>query len=561
LKLRASSNAPFAEIYPIPFEGLARDVPAKETVGSKAHNLMRLAERGLPVPPAFVLGAGLCRDYLLRGAEALEALNGILDRELDRLGRSTGKHFGDPKRPLLVSVRSGAAVSMPGMMETVLNVGLNDTTARGLVRMTGSPRLAFDCQRRLVQQFGEVVHGIPAAAFEAKLAAALASESVTDIGELGTMALKELVAAYKDAFKSAAGSEFPSDPWVQLRDSIEAVLRSWSSERAQRYRTLNDIPDDLGTATTVQVMVYGNMGPSSGSGVGFTRNPADGRNELYADYLTNAQGEDVVSGRRNVVGLDELARRAPQAYVALLGMRTLLEQEFNDMQDFEFTVEDGRLYLLQSRIGKRTPLAALRIAHDLAAVGLISTAQAVSRLRNVDLDRIETVRLQPTPDQAPLTEGIAASPGVVIGAVAFDPTRVSVLKRRGKPIILVRPHAETADMRALADAAALIAVRGARTSHAAVVARQLDKACIVGCKGVAIDASGRSGTFGNVPIREGETLSIDGASGQIYRDEIVVVKERPVELLNEVRMWEAAAERNNAALRLASPKPMARGGS
>jgi len=528
-------------IYRIPFNGTARQIPAAETVGSKAHNLMRLAARGLPVPPAFILGTEVCRDYLRRGEAALEGLAEVLDRELQQLGACTGRHFGDVKRPLLVSVRSGAAVSMPGMMETVLNVGLTEATLRALIRMTGNPRLGYDCRCRLVQQYGEVVHAIAPARFAARRNAVLTEHGVSEVDELDTGGLGQMAKAFGDEFETATGERFPSDPHVQLKAAIEAVFRSWASVRAQSYRKLNGIRDDLGTAAAVQAMVFGNLGPASGSGVGFTRNPADGSNELYVDYLSNAQGEDVVAGRRRTMDLAELERRAPEAFRSLVEARSALEQEFRDMEDFEFTVEEGRLFMLQSRTGKRTPLAALRIAHDLAEQGLISTGEALARLEAVELDGIEHVRLDPTADQAPLAHGTPASTGVAVGAAVFDPARVAALNRGGNSIILVRQNAETSDIGALSEAAALIAAEGARTSHAAVVARELGKVCIVGCEGLAIDPSGRKGLFGKETIEEGEILSVDGARGEIYRGAIGVLRERPNDLLAKIAQWRATA--------------------
>ena len=525
------------EVYRIPFNGGVERIPAKETVGSKAHNLMRLAQRGLPVPPAFVLGTEVCRDYLKRGAAALEGLDGILNCELQQLGGLIGRYFGDAKRPLLLSVRSGAAISMPGMMETVLNVGLTEATLSALIRMTGNPRLAYDCRRRLLQQFGEVVHGIAPAKFEGRLRTVLADLGAMDVDELATGGLRQIADAFQDEIETGAGERFPSDPQEQLKASIEAVFRSWSSARAQRYRKLNGIPDDLGTAAIVQAMVYGNLGPASGSGVGFTRNPADGSNELYVDYLANAQGEDVVAGRRRTMGLVELERRAPEAYRALIEARSLLEQEFGDLQDFEFTVEQGRLFLLQSRTGKRTPLATLRIAHDLAEEGLISPSEALARIEAIELDAIETIRLQPKSDQTAFARGIPASAGVAIGAVVFDPERVSTLKQGGKRIILVRETAETDDIGAMSEAAALVTGQGARTSHAAVVARQLGMVCIVGCEGLSIDRSGRKGVFGQETIEEGEIVSVDGARGEIYRGAIEILRDRPTELLSKFALW------------------------
>ena len=426
------------------------------------------------------------------------------------------------------------------MMETVLNIGLNDATLAGLIRMTGNPRLAHDCRRRLVQQYGEVVHGLAPTLFESRQKAALIDRGLSDIDEIDSNGLREIADADLEVFETSAGRAIPSEPNTQLRAAVEAVLRSWSSERARHYRRLNSIADDLGTAVIVQAMVYGNRGPRSGSGVDLTRNPSDGSNVLYVDYLANAQGEDVVGGRRQAMGLDELARRAPDAHRSLLGARSVLEQEFADMQDFEFTVEEGRLFLLQCRAGKRTPLAALRIAHDLVAEDAITPREALQRLEGVALDAIEILRLNPTKGQRPLLMGTPASAGVAIGAVVFDPERLPAVVRTGKPAILVRQSAETGDIRALSEAAALVAVEGARTSHAAVVARQLGKVCVVGCEGLTIDAAGRCADVGAEKLAEADMVTVDGATGAIYRGELEVVRERPVELLRKVTGWREA---------------------
>jgi pyruvate,orthophosphate dikinase len=528
-------------IFQIPFPGSASELPGKEIVGSKAHNLMRMGLRGLPVPPGFVISAEFCRNYLAHGKQALCGLDTALARELDRLGSLTGHHFGDARRPLLVSVRSGAAVSMPGMMETVLNVGLNDAAVSGLVRMTGNPRLAQDCRRRLVQQFGEVVHGICPSRFGGKVASALAMAGAAQLDELGTSELRELSEAFEAVFESEVGQAFPDEPAAQIRSAIEAVFRSWSSERAKSYRQLNGIPESLGTAVTVQAMVFGNLGPNSGAGVGFTRNPANGRNEVYVDFLANAQGEDVVAGRHRAAGLDDLERRAPRAHQALVAAKAVLEREFRDMQDFEFTVEEGRLLLLQARAGKRTPLAALQIARDLVAEKIISPAEALATLAALDLDEVEETRLQLVAGTVPLATGTSASIGVAVGAVAFDPERVAYLKRSKGPVILVRQTAETADVAALAEAAGLVTIEGARTSHAAVVARQLGKPCIVACGGLAIDGSGRHGTFGSERVAEGDVISIDAAAGLIFNGRLDILRSKPTELLQEIRSWQSAA--------------------
>ena len=525
------------DVFRIPPEGTVGELPTKATVGSKAHNLMRMARCGLPVPPGFALGTDVALAYVARGSAALNGVRAVLERELEQLGQTTGRRFGDARRPLLVSVRSGAPVSMPGMMETILNVGLTEEALRGLVRLTGNPRLALDCRRRFVQQFAEVVHGISPQPFDTLLADTLAREGLSRVEELDSEALRKLVDGFLECFVAATAQEFPADPMTQLEASIEAVLKSWLSERAKSYRALNRLPDTMGTAATVQMMVFGNAGPTSGSGVGFTRSPADGSDVLYIDFLANAQGEDVVAGRRIAVGSAELERRTPEAYRQLQAFKGRLEREFGDMQDFEFTIEQGQLYMLQTRTGKRTPLAALRIAHDLVGEGLISPADALERLDGVDLEAIETCELDPPNNLAPIARAVAASTGVAVGAAVFDPARIAELKRNGGRIVLLRRSAETADVAALAEVDALVAGLGARTSHAAVVARQLGKVCLVGCRDLAIDPGLRFACFGDVRLEEGDIITVDGATGAIYLGEVPVHRNRPEPLLAAVRGW------------------------
>jgi pyruvate,orthophosphate dikinase len=535
------------DVYRIPYDGPEASLPTKEMVGSKAHNLMRMARRGLSVPPGFVLGTSLCRAYLDRGIEALDGLEEVLERELEALGARTGRRFGDTKRPLLVSARSGAPVSMPGMMETVLNIGLTNTTLRGLLRLTGNPRLTADCRRRFVQQFAEVIHGLEAKPFEEILAARLKDEKLAQGEELDSRALNELAAAFEEKFQTLVGHEFPCPPTAQLRASVEAILKSWMSKRAQTYRKLNNISDLVGTATTVQQMVFGNAGPGSGSGVGFTRNPSDGTNALFVDYLTNAQGEDVVAGRRNVLGMEELERRAPESYQQMMRARGLLEQEFGDMQDFEFTVEEGHLYMLQARSGKRTPLAALRIAHDLLEEKIIPPQAALALLDGLDLDAVEAVELAPQPGMKPIARCVPASAGVAVGLAVFDTSRVAEFKCQGKPVVLLREHTETADIEALSRTEALVTAHGARTSHAAVVARQLGKVCLVGCHCLKIDAGGRSCSFGATAIQEGEAMTVDGTSGLVYRGELPVTRAKPKKLIDSILQWQHSGTRPKQA--------------
>jgi pyruvate,orthophosphate dikinase len=434
---------------------------------------------------------------------------------------------------------------MPGMMETVLNIGLNTTTRQGLIRMTGNPRLAADCHVRFVQQFGEVVCHVPLATFTDCQRQFLETLKVESLNDLDTAELKQLARLLEDTLAAKWGRRLPSDPLHQTTAAVDAVLRSWSSERATVYRKLNGIPQDLGTAVTVQAMVFGNLGPTSGAGVGFTRNPATGANELYVDYLANAQGEDVVAGRLKALGLDELQRRAPTAYRELIDARGKLEQEFSDMQDFEFTVEEGRLIMLQTRSGKRTPLAALRIAHDLVQERLISPEVAIERLRDTEIDAVEIVSFRNDERQPPLIRGISAGTGVAVGAAVFDPARAMALQQRGTPTVLVREGAETGDIEALAKAVALVTSQGARTSHAAVVARQLGKPCVVGCRGLVIDPTGRSAAIGDSEIAEGEMLSVDGDSGAVYRGALDVIRSRPTELIERIHSWHSHSTLTN----------------
>jgi pyruvate, orthophosphate dikinase len=513
------------------------ELPPPDVVGTKARNLMIMAQHALPVPPGFVLATELCRAYLVEGRKALATLESVLSAELARLAEMTGRRFGDAKRPLLVSVRSGAAVSMPGMMETVLNVGLTDTAMRGLIRLTGNPRLAFDCRRRLIAQYAEVVHGAPARPFEDIVTARLAADRLCSPHELDTEALQAIVEDSLAQFESTTGQAFPEEPIVQLVATVEAVLKSWSSERAKAYRRLNGIDDKAGTATLVQCMVFGNSGPLSGSGVGFTRNPADGSNAVYIDYLPSAQGEDVVAGRRNVLGADALEVRAPSVFAELMAGKTVLERTFRDAQDFEFTVEDGRLYLLQCRSAKRTPLAALRIASDLVAEKLIEPKEALTRLEGLDIDAIEVQGIDTSAAPPPIAKAVPASVGVVAGLAVLDPARLDTYAKRGKPLVLLREFAETVDVEAVAKAAGLVTAKGARTSHAAVVARQLGKVCLVGCAGLEIAADGRSARLEGDVIAEGDALTIDGATGAIYRGELAVVHRKPDALVKELRRW------------------------
>jgi pyruvate,orthophosphate dikinase len=510
-----------------------------EVVGHKAANLIRMAEARLPVPPGFVLATTLCRAYFDQGRRLPTDFPELLARSIRELEEATGLTFGGARRPLLVSVRSGAAVSMPGMMDTILNVGLGERTLPAMIRMTGNPRHAWDSYRRLVQAYAEVVHGLPVDPFERSLAVSLQREAVPAAGELDVAALKELTQEFLGHFASQVGQPFPQDPLTQLAGAAEAVFRSWETSRAVEYRRLHGLDDRAGTAVTVQAMVFGNMGGTSGSGVAFTRDPATGENTLYLDFLWNAQGEDVVSGRYPAQDSGNLQGTSPELYHELRQTGRKLELLFRDVQDFEFAVEEGRLHLLQSRDAKRTPWAALRIACDLVKEGLIDEATALDRLAQYDLDLIHLVRLVPKGDCWPLCTGTPASPGVAVGEIALSPESAVAMASAGRTSVLVREDISPADIAGLAAAAGVLTSRGGRTSHAAVVARQLNKVCIVGCRQLTVPVGSRGCRLGNRWFKEGDCLSLDGHSGTVYEGKLEVVVEKPIPYLREVERWKA----------------------
>ena len=504
---------------------------AAEELGFKAANLLRLARLGVPVPPAFVLGTSWCRAFLDGGAALPEGTREQLGAALRQLESATGLAFGSARRPLLVSVRSGAPVSMPGMMDTVLDVGLGEATLPGFIRLTGNPRLAWDSYRRLVESYAATVAGLDAAPFTAARRAALATAGAATLQDLDYRALRELTRAELALYRDAAGEPFPQAPLAQLEAAVAAVFASWNGARARWYRQAHAIPDGLGTAVTVQQMVFGNGGGTSGAGVGFTRDPATGEPGLYLDYAPNAQGEDVVAGRAALGGVEPLALLPLGIDTALNELARLLEREFRDVQEFEFTIEDGRLFVLQTRTAKRAPLAALRIAVELAEAGMIGAAEARARVAALEPAQLVVTRLEGAEAAPLLATGIAASAGVASGRIVFDPERARARAAGGEPVILVRDEVATEDIAGIESAAGLLAARGARTSHAAVVARQLGKACIVGCSALTIDAQARACTLGQTRLAEGELVTLDAGSGRIYAGGLRVVREPPAALL------------------------------
>jgi pyruvate,orthophosphate dikinase len=502
--------------------GTPDQAPASaETVGFKAFNLLRMADLGLPVPPAFVLGTHYCRDAQARETATSSVVWGPGLKELER---ATGQRFGDVRLPLLISVRSGAPVSMPGMMDTLLNVGLCNTTVAGLLRQTGNPRLVWDTYRRLVASYGELVAGVSSEIFETEYAAFAGTR---DEHGLDFAELRELTHRCLATYERAVGQPFPQDPQIQLAGAIGAVLGSWQSPRACAYRSQCGISAAIGTAVTVQAMVFGNAGGRSGAGVGFTRNPVSGEPTLWVDFLFNAQGEDVVSGRRSARGHEELAHTMPTVWEALRDAAAQLERAFGDMQDLEFTVQDTRLYILQTRSGKRTPQAAARIALDLLDEEVISADLARERTAALMPAALVRMHIAATGDKplTPLAHAASASNGVAVGEIVLDEARARTRHAAGASVVLVRRDAETDDIAALEVAAGLLTQRGARTSHAAVVARQLGKVCLVGCTALRLDESARTLQIGDAVMHEGDEVTLDGNDGAIYAGAARIVVE------------------------------------
>jgi pyruvate,orthophosphate dikinase len=502
-------------------------------VGNKAWNLMRLVHANMPVPPAFVLPTTWCGRA---PAESAVHIKRALTAGIQQLEAATGLQLGSPRRPLLVSVRSGAAVSMPGMMETVLDVGLNDATVQALIRMTGNPRLAWDCYRRLIQGYAEVVVDLPTAPFERLVDEELHRAGVDTERELDYRSLRALTSAMLDCYRTTAGRPFPADPYEQLSTATAAVFRSWDAPKAASYRQLNAISEASGTAVTIQRMVFGNAGGLSGAGVGFTRNPATGAREFYFDFKFNAQGEDVVGGRQLLSDNERLPRVLPAIWSQLNSLCRELESLFLDVQDFEFTVESGKLYLLQTRNAKRTDWAAVTAAVDMVAEGLLEPPEATARLQGMRLDSVARASLAP-PLPPPLALAQVASLGVASGAIALDSAAVTRLSAAGAPAILVRSHTVTSDVDAMARAGGILTGTGGRTSHAAVIARQLGKVCLVGCASLEVDDDNRVCRIGATKLKEGDLISLDGNTGAVYPGRLIPIIERPVAALATIATW------------------------
>ncbi|HWB36801.1 MAG TPA: pyruvate, phosphate dikinase, partial [Rugosimonospora sp.] len=493
-----------------------KDMP--DLLGGKGANLCEMVALGLPVPPGFIVTTQACRAYLTTGEEPPE-LAAEIGTHLRALEARTGRLLGDPADPLLVSVRSGARFSMPGMMETILNVGLTDASLPGLIRHTGDERFAWDAYRRLVHMFGKTVHGVDDEYFESALEEVKRDRGVASDVELDAADLAELTDRYKKIFADRTGHDFPQAPHEQLRLAVRSVFDSWNSERATVYRRQEHIPADLGTAVTVMAMVFGNLGTDSGTGVAFTRDPATGERGVYGDYLSDAQGEDVVAGIRNTVPLQELASLDPRSFTQLRGYLDRLEHHYRDLCDIEFTIERGKLWMLQTRVGKRTAAAAFTIAGQLLDEGVIDADEALRRVTGAQLARLMFPAFDLEKAGTPLATGIAASPGAAVGRAVFDAHRAAAMEG---PTILVRRETNPDDLPGIVAARGILTSRGGKTSHAAVVARGLGKTCVCGAEALDVDVHAGLFTIGDTVVREGDLISIDGTTGNVYLGEVPV---------------------------------------
>jgi pyruvate, orthophosphate dikinase len=495
----------------------------KDLLGGKGANLAEMTNLGLPVPPGFIITTEACRYYLEHGSIP-EGLDTEIAAHLEKLENSMGRRLGDPADPLLVSVRSGAKFSMPGMMETVLNIGLSDESVQGLAKQAGNERFAWDSYRRLLQMFGKTVLDIDGEHFEHALDAAKQARGVRNDLDLDANDLQNLVETFKAIIKAQTGRDFPQDPREQMDLAIKAVFNSWNADRAILYRRQERIPADLGTAVNVVTMVFGNMGMDSGTGVAFTRDPATGAQGVYGDYLQNAQGEDVVAGIRNTVPLQDLESIDKTSYDQLMQIMRTLENHYRDLCDIEFTIERGKLWMLQTRVGKRTAAAAFRIAMQLVDQGLIDLDEAVRRVSGAELARLMFPRFDTSAQVTKIATGISASPGAAVGKAVFDSARAVELAAGGEKVILVRRETNPDDLHGMIAAQGILTSRGGKTSHAAVVARGMGKTCVCGAEELDVDTKGRKFTApGGVAINEGDMISIDGTSGAVYLGEVPVV--------------------------------------
>ncbi|MSO33579.1 MAG: pyruvate, phosphate dikinase [Candidatus Nanopelagicaceae bacterium] len=516
------------------------DRTQSDLLGGKGANLAEMVRMGLPVPPGFTITTQACREYLSSGKMPAGLISEIND-SLNELEKSLDKKFGDPTKPLLVSVRSGAKFSMPGMMETVLNVGMTPEVAEGLAKISGNEKFAWDSYRRFIDMYGRIVCDVPPAEFHQIENRILESHAVKSIQELDVAGLQALAAAFIKEIEIVTGKSFPTDPREHLISSVEAVFHSWNSERAQLYRRRERISSDLGTAVNIQSMVFGNLSDDSGTGVAFTRDPATGEVGSYGDYLDRAQGEDVVAGIRNTMSLEDMAKKEPVIHAELEKVMSLLEDHYRDLCDIEFTVERGKLWILQTRVGKRTAEAAFRIATQLVDEGKITMDEALSRTSGDQLVQLMFPQFDLSGAIKEIARGIPASPGAAVGEVVFDSRRAFDLARSGKKVILVRRETSPDDLVGMVAAEGILTSRGGKTSHAAVVARGMGKTAVCGTESISVDERASLFTVGSLTIYEGETISIDGTTGAVYSGVIPVIAS-PVTAYLEGRLAASADE-------------------
>jgi pyruvate, orthophosphate dikinase len=520
----------------------AEEAPGgRDLLGGKGIGLSEMTRMGLPVPCGFTVTTDACRSHMESGGFP-DGLGAELDAAVNRLELATGKTFGSSDDPLLVSVRSGAAISMPGMMDSILDLGLSDAAAEGLARTTGNPHFAYDSYRRLIQMYGEVVDGVPADRFEAALTALKTARGAAADTDLSAADLRELVASFKQIYVAALGHEFPQDARTQLRKAVAAVFDSWENPRARVYRHLNGIPDEIGTAVNVVQMVFGNAGDRSATGVVFSRDPSTGERRLSGEFLLDAQGEDVVAGIRAPQPLEQIEQVLPEAYAELRTAMEALERHYRDLQDVEFTIEQGKLYILQTRSAKRTAAAALRAAVDMAREGLISREEAVRRIEPSSLEHVLHPMVEPGAPVEVAATGLPASPGAAVGVVVFDP---DVAAQRGahEPVILVRFDTTPDDIHGLAAANGILTAHGGIASHAAVVARGMGKPCVAGCDALRIDEQAGVCRIGDIEVREGEQLTVDGSTGRVILGAAPVVESGANADLETILAWADSARR------------------
>lgn len=509
----------------------------RNILGGKGANLAEMTNIGLPVPFGFTISTQACNDYYKAGKKISDTVEQQILAALEQLEEKTGKKLGDVTNPLLVSVRSGSVFSMPGMMDTVLNLGMNDETVNAVARLTNNERFAYDSYRRFIQMFSNVVLGIDLFYFEQLLEETREKKGYKVDPELTAEDWQEVIAGYKAIVKRQKKIEFPQNPQEQLFLAIRAVFDSWNNQRAIVYRRIHKIPDSLGTAVNVQSMVFGNMGNDSGTGVAFTRNPSTGEHQLYGEYLMNAQGEDVVAGIRTPEAIHVLEKEMPDVYKKLLATCQLLEKHYQDMQDIEFTIERGELFILQTRNGKRTAQAAVQISVDMVREGIIDKETAILRVDPEQLNQLLHRRIDQTAKRVPLTKGLPASPGAATGAVVFDADEAEQLGKEGKKVILVRPETTPDDIHGIVAAEAVVTSRGGMTSHAAVVARGMGKACICGCESLKIDLKNKLFTVGDTVVNYGDIITIDGSTGEIMLGGIEMIEPQLSEEFKLLLSW------------------------